>query len=202
MPALLDKNGVLLDPDKNGVLLDPSTIRFERLLPGPIERIWAYLTQSEKRKQWFAAGEYELHDGGKAHLVFQHKHISKPGTEPPEQFRKMHDEGHHWDGEILKVDAPRLLTMTFGEHSEVTNELTEQASGEVLLTLTHRKLTANDLAHRKRSRERRAGLARTSRAPRRPAQQSHRHRFLGAMAGTAPALRRKAREVSNLTGSL
>jgi uncharacterized protein YndB with AHSA1/START domain len=131
--------------DKDGVVLDASTIRFERLLPGPIERIWAYLTESEKRKQWFAAGDYELKKGGKAHLFFQHKNISKPGTEAPEQFRKMHDEGHNWEGKILEVDAPRLLTMTFGEHSEVTYELTQQSDGEVLLTLTHRKLTANDM---------------------------------------------------------
>jgi uncharacterized protein YndB with AHSA1/START domain len=131
--------------DKDGVLIDANTIRFERLLPGPIERVWAYLTESEKRKQWFAAGDYELRRGGKANLFFQHKNISKPGTEAPEQFRKMHEEGHNWDGQILEVDAPRLLTMTFGEHSEVTYELTEQSNGEVLLTLTHRKLTANDL---------------------------------------------------------
>lgn len=131
--------------DKDGVLLDESTLRFERLLPGPIERIWAYLTESEKRKQWFAAGDYELKKGGKANLFFQHKNISKPGSAVPEQFRKMHSEGHNWEGKILEVDAPRLLTMTFGEHSEVTYELTEQANGEVLLTLTHRKLTANDM---------------------------------------------------------
>jgi uncharacterized protein YndB with AHSA1/START domain len=131
--------------DKDGVLLNASTIRFERLLPGPIERVWAYLTESEKRKQWFAAGDYELREGGKANLFFQHKNISKPGTEAPEQFRKMHEEGHSWDGKILEIDAPRMLTMTFGEHSEVTYELTEQSDGEVLLTLTHRKLTANDL---------------------------------------------------------
>ncbi len=131
--------------DKDGVLLDESTIRFERLLPGPIERIWAYLTESEKRKAWFAAGDYELREGGKANLFFQHKNISKPGTEAPEQFRKMHEEGHSWEGKILAVDAPRMLKMTFGEHSEVTYELTEQSDGEVLLTLTHRKLTANDM---------------------------------------------------------
>jgi uncharacterized protein YndB with AHSA1/START domain len=131
--------------DKDGVLLDASTIRFERLLPGPIERVWAYLTESEKRKQWFAAGDYELKKGGKANLFFQHKNISKPGTHAPEQFKKMHEEGHSWDGKILEVDAPRLLTMTFGEHSEVTYELTEQSGGDVLLTLTHRKLTASDM---------------------------------------------------------
>jgi uncharacterized protein YndB with AHSA1/START domain len=131
--------------DKDGVLLDASTIRFERLLPGPIERVWAYLTESDKRKQWFGAGDYELRKGGKAHLFFQHKNISKPGTEPPEAFKKMHEEGHSWDGKSLEVDAPRLLTMTFGEHSEVTYELTGQSNGDVLLTLTHRKLTASDL---------------------------------------------------------
>lgn len=131
--------------DKDGVLLDESTIRFERLLPGPIERVWAYLTESDKRKQWLAAGEFELRKGGKTHMFFQHKNIAKPGTQPPEAFRKVHDEGHRMDGEILEIDAPRLLTMTFGEHSEVTYELTEQANGEVLLTLTHRKLTAGDM---------------------------------------------------------
>jgi uncharacterized protein YndB with AHSA1/START domain len=131
--------------DKDGVLLDASTIRFERLLPGPIERVWAYLTESDKRKQWFAAGDYELRKGGKANLFFQHKNISKPGTQPPEEFKKMHEEGHEWEGQILDVDAPRMLHMTFGQHSEVTYELTQQSNGEVLLTLTHRKLTANDL---------------------------------------------------------
>ena len=131
--------------DKDGVLLDASTIRFERLLPGPIDRVWSYLTESEKRKQWFAAGDYELKKGGKANLFFQHKNISKPGTQPPEAFKKMHEEGHEWEGKILEVDAPRMLQMTFGQHSEVTYELTEQSNGEVLLTLTHRKLTSNDL---------------------------------------------------------
>jgi uncharacterized protein YndB with AHSA1/START domain len=131
--------------DKDGVRLDASTIRFERLLPGPIERIWAYITESEKRKQWFAAGDYELKNGGKANLFFQHKNISKPGSEVPEQFKKMHEQGHNWEGKILEVDAPRILKMTFGEHSEVLYELTEQSNGEVLLTLTHSKLTANDM---------------------------------------------------------
>ena len=31
-------------------LVDGSTIRFQRLLPGPVERVWSYLTDSEKRK--------------------------------------------------------------------------------------------------------------------------------------------------------
>lgn len=131
--------------EKDGVLLDPSTIRFERLLPGPIERVWAYLTESDKRKQWIAAGDMELRKGGKTHLFFQHRNIAKPGTQPPEQFKKVHEEGFHMDGEVLEADPPRLLTMTWGEHSEVTFQLTEQSSGEILLTVTHRKLAAEDM---------------------------------------------------------
>ena len=30
------------------------TVRLERLLPGPIERVWAYLTEPDKRATWFA----------------------------------------------------------------------------------------------------------------------------------------------------
>ncbi|MBL0915697.1 MAG: SRPBCC domain-containing protein, partial [Sphingopyxis sp.] len=84
----------MLTDDTYGTLAAPATLTLQRLLPGPIERIWAYLTESEKRKQWFAAGDYELKKGGKANLFFQHKNISKPGTTPPEAFRKMHAEGH------------------------------------------------------------------------------------------------------------
>lgn len=29
----------------------PATVRIERILPGLIERVWAYLTESEKRRE-------------------------------------------------------------------------------------------------------------------------------------------------------
>ena len=48
-----------------GVVTDAGTVRLERILPGPIERVWSYLTESEKRGQWFAAGEMELRVGGR-----------------------------------------------------------------------------------------------------------------------------------------
>ena len=43
-----------------GVVLESGTVRFERLLPGPVERVWSYLTDSEKRGQWLASGPFEL----------------------------------------------------------------------------------------------------------------------------------------------
>ena len=33
----------------DGEIIDRQTVRFERLLPGPIEHVWPYLTESEKR---------------------------------------------------------------------------------------------------------------------------------------------------------
>jgi uncharacterized protein YndB with AHSA1/START domain len=48
-----------------GVLTEPATLKIQRLLPGPIERVWAYLTDSELRRRWLAAGEMcndNLHD--------------------------------------------------------------------------------------------------------------------------------------------
>jgi hypothetical protein len=38
-------------PDEHGVVDEPNTFRIERILPGPIERAWAYLTEPEKRRK-------------------------------------------------------------------------------------------------------------------------------------------------------
>jgi len=35
-------------------VLDADTVRFERLLPGPIERVWDHLTDPELRQTWMA----------------------------------------------------------------------------------------------------------------------------------------------------
>jgi uncharacterized protein YndB with AHSA1/START domain len=47
-------------------------MRLERLLPGPVERVWAYLTESEKRATWLCGGEFELRVGGRVRLEFDH----------------------------------------------------------------------------------------------------------------------------------
>ena len=44
--------------DPYGSLIEPATLKIQRLLPGPIERVWAYLTESELRRQWFAAATW------------------------------------------------------------------------------------------------------------------------------------------------
>ena len=50
------------NPDAYGVLTEPATLTIQRMLPGPIERVWAYLTESDLRRKWLAAGEMERED--------------------------------------------------------------------------------------------------------------------------------------------
>jgi uncharacterized protein YndB with AHSA1/START domain len=57
------------NPDAYGVLTEPDTLKIQRLLPGPIERVWAYLTVSELRRKWLAAGEMEMKVGAPCELI-------------------------------------------------------------------------------------------------------------------------------------
>lgn len=121
---------------------EPGTIQFERLLPGPIERVWAYLTESEKRAKWLASGKMELRVGGKVELHFYHADLSPHEDSVPEKY-KNHTGGSTQHGRITKLDPPHLLAYTWGaqteNESEVTFELTLQ-DDNVLLVLTHRHL--------------------------------------------------------------
>jgi len=116
----------------------PDAIRLERLLPGPIERVWAFLTESDKRARWLGAGQMELKPGGKVELQFDHNKISHEPT--PAKYRDMPTG---FIGKVSRCEPPRLLAFSWmeshGSHSEVTFELAERAD-KVLLTITHRKL--------------------------------------------------------------
>ena len=127
-----------------GELIGRGAVRFRRVLPGPIERVWAYLTESEKRARWFAAGVTELRVGGKVTLEFDHQRLSRlPDEEPPEKYRDMPAQ-ITYSGEVTRCDPPRLLAFIWHEEngmSEVCYELDERADG-VLLTLTHTRLAS------------------------------------------------------------
>jgi len=125
-----------------GQMIDSQTLRIERLLPGPIDRVWAHLVDSEKRRKWFARGDFDLRPGGHADLIFQHSELSAEKTYP-EKFKAM-ENGHSTHGEVLGCEPPHLLSFSWAgdaahASSEVTFEL-EPKDGKVLLTLTHRKL--------------------------------------------------------------
>jgi uncharacterized protein YndB with AHSA1/START domain len=128
-------------PDDYGDVIGPRAVRLERLLPGPIERVWAYLTESEKRKKWFAEGEMELRPGGKIEFVFHNSELA-PEREPvPERFKEY--EGMVSPGRVIRCEPPHVLSFMWGEESgdesEVTFELAERGD-QVHLVLTHRQL--------------------------------------------------------------
>ena len=116
----------------------PDAIRLERLLPGPIERVWAFLTESDKRAKWLAAGNMELRAGGKVELLFAHEKISPEPT--PAKYRDM---PMGFTGRVIRCEPPKLLQFAWmeshGSDSEVTWELAERGQ-QVLFTITHRKL--------------------------------------------------------------
>lgn len=130
----------------HGTYPEPGTVRFERLLPGPIERVWSYLTDSDKRRTWLAAGDMDLRVGGSVELRFANSELTSHEEETPEDF-KNEDGGdeHVMFGVVTACEAPRLLAFTWGEKgsSEVTFELSERQD-KVLLLVSHRKVTNRD----------------------------------------------------------
>jgi len=120
-------------------LVEPGTVRLERLLPGPLERVWAYITESDKRAKWLAAGEFDLRLGGTIRLEFDNCSLSSEKT-TPEKYR---DRGMgKFDGVITRLEPMRALAHTWawnGGDTEVSYELTPKGR-DVLLTIVHRRL--------------------------------------------------------------
>ncbi|HEY2706551.1 MAG TPA: SRPBCC domain-containing protein [Caulobacteraceae bacterium] len=100
-------------------------VRFWRRLPGPIERVWAHLTEPELLNGWYEEGSVvEPREGGA--VVLNGGHIRGVVTQwrPPVKF------AHTWNvfgpGEHISAYPESYLTM------ELVME-----GGEVGLTLTH-----------------------------------------------------------------
>jgi len=45
--------------DLSGKFMRQPAVRFERILPGPIERVWEFLTETERLPGWFGHGVIE-----------------------------------------------------------------------------------------------------------------------------------------------
>lgn len=124
--------------DKYGKLISPGTLKFERLLPGPIERVWKYITDSELRGKWLASGDMELKKSGELHFFFFHDQFTDEPDTVPEKYKDM-AQGHHSKGKVLEIEAPRMLKFTWDNEGEVTITLTEEGD-KVKLLLIHEKL--------------------------------------------------------------
>jgi uncharacterized protein YndB with AHSA1/START domain len=129
-----------------GELLDESTVKFERMLPGPVERVWAYLTESEKRAQWLCGGDVETAIEGNVDMHFHNLSLSSDeDIQRPDKYKDM-PEKMSFTGSVTRCEPPHVLehTWNFGDESSlVCYELTEE-SDKVRLVLTHRRLDSTD----------------------------------------------------------
>jgi uncharacterized protein YndB with AHSA1/START domain len=100
-------------------------VRFFRRLPGPVEKVWAHLTQPDQLAGWYDAGStIEPREGGALSLNGGHIRGVVTQWRPPVKF------AHTWNvfgsGETVSAYPESYLTL----------ELAPEA-GQVLLTLTH-----------------------------------------------------------------
>jgi uncharacterized protein YndB with AHSA1/START domain len=131
---------------KKGAIVDPRTVRFERVLPGPMERVWAHLTDPSLVSTWLAAkASIELRPGGHVELHMGH------GGELPENIKDKIVDGDNVApvvrGVVTRFEPGRALAFTWRDDnmaegvpdSELSFEL-EPRGDDVLLVLTHRNV--------------------------------------------------------------
>jgi uncharacterized protein YndB with AHSA1/START domain len=102
--------------------------------------VWAYLTDGELRRQWLAAGDMTLRAGAPFELVWRNDELSDPADMRPEGA----GAEHRASCTIIEVEPPRKLKYDWPGVGEVTIELAPEGE-QVLLTLTHRRLTERRL---------------------------------------------------------
>ncbi|MBL8578045.1 MAG: SRPBCC family protein [Mesorhizobium sp.] len=124
------------NPDAFGVLTEPAMLTIKRVLPGPVERVWAYLTESDLRRKWMAAGDMELAVGAPFELTWRNDELTNPPGRRPEDF----GEVHSMRSEITEVDPPRRLSFTWGNTGGVTFQLEPLGDNKALLTVIHRRV--------------------------------------------------------------
>ncbi len=117
-----------------GELVEPATLKIQRLLPGPIERVWDYLTKTELRRRWLASGDVPAQPGESFELVWRNDELTDPPGARPEGF----SDEHRMESRVVAIEPPRRLVITWGVQSEVEFGLETQGA-EVLLTVTHRR---------------------------------------------------------------
>ena len=116
-----------------GTQLEDGSLRFVRDLPGPIERVWEYLVDPDKRALWFCWGTSGSKAGDRYTMAFNHDDLSH---EPlPERYASMQG-GIDLEGELLEIDPPHLLIFKgVNEDDRTRIELSEQDSRVRLLLI-------------------------------------------------------------------
>lgn len=116
-------------------MVEGGTLMIQRWLPGPAERLWRYLVDSEKRQQWLAAGEMEPVAGAVFDLTWRNDALSAATDPRPEGF----PEVQRLQSRVIAVDPPRRLVIAWGA-GEVSFDLVDR-DDRVLLTIRHSGLS-------------------------------------------------------------
>ena len=122
-------------------LMDTATVRIERLLPGPVERVWSYLIDSEKRAKWFGGGPIELTEGGAVTLTFRNSDLSAGQPSPHGQSPDGVD--HVLRGVITECEPPHRLAFNWeadGSGMESRFELSSEGP-DTRLVITQSRIT-------------------------------------------------------------
>lgn len=102
-----------------------NTVKLVRDLPGPVERVWAFLTDPKLFSQWFSDGVVPNYVGGAVHFAM--------GA----------------DGQITSYDPPHILEYTWNERDHSRGPILDtivrwelaSVDNRVRLTLTHKRLS-------------------------------------------------------------
>jgi uncharacterized protein YndB with AHSA1/START domain len=127
----------------DGVLRDLHTVEFKRLIPGPIELAWDYLTKRELLKTWFADVTIEARLGGAVGITFDSDTCggcSAGVRGVVREFRKPHVIAFTW----IQLHAQPDGSLQDEDEGEVRFELAERGD-KVLLTLLHSRLPTDEL---------------------------------------------------------
>ncbi|MEM8895818.1 MAG: SRPBCC family protein [Bacteroidota bacterium] len=122
--------------EREGKLLDNRTLQFVRMLPGPIDRVWEYITDAEKRSKWFCGGSSGLAEGDKFKFVFHNSQLGSPPEPTPRKYAEYGD-GFESEAVVVKAVKPHLFVI---EWEGVVTFRLEEHDEQVKLTLTHEKL--------------------------------------------------------------
>ncbi len=134
-----DLKSVIPDDAPLGERIAANTIRFERVLPAPIEHVWNALTTPAGLAPWLGAATVDLREGGQFRLDFGESEMRGRilTLEPPTRLVLFWQE----------FDADRAIAeygVTPDFHSELSFDLSALSIG-TKLTLIHRLIAGDEV---------------------------------------------------------
>jgi hypothetical protein len=130
-----------------GTVTEPQTVRFERILPGPIERVWEYLTDSEKRGMWLASGKMEPRVGAEFELRFDHESLSPNTAQPPPRSSRSTSEA---SPAIIASPATsrRVFSAPLGAMKKIRRRLASNSRRRAIRYVSSSSVVASPIAQK------------------------------------------------------